>query len=395
MRGVLRMPTLVLAGIGASFPVLANCLPTKRFSTWGQGGYFYIHTLPASTNTQILGRFWQPGAFATTNDQSCSDPNWLRIYSPDPTHPWYISGELGGPGCSTVGCPTSEMVVLLEDKSANGQDAFFAVGRVDETSSGWMPFDFSRTGRDWNLVRIPGDGNFLYEGIGDAFDYPLNLRDPADGFYGLPGASAAGTISAFLVYSTTNPAAPRERSSPAWTFRKRIPYGGGITHGSLRVGCTEANSGLRLAVALEFDGGQVVTSYLSSMGSPMSCDPCCTPPGAGAVRESGSESLRVQREPTGELTLAWGNACASGVNQGFEVYEGVLGDWDSHAPRACALPDAVHTFTFSPLASDAYFLVVPYEDVYEGSYGRQGDGTERPLGNAFCRQRSISNVCPP
>ncbi|HEX5044355.1 MAG TPA: hypothetical protein VFV75_15720 [Candidatus Polarisedimenticolaceae bacterium] len=49
--------------------------------------------------------------------------------------------------------------------------------------------------------------------------------------------------------------------------------------------------------------------------------------------------------------------------------------------------------TLTPSQEDSYYLAVPYEVQCEGSYGKRGDGSERPASLSACRQRVI-NACP-
>ena len=95
------------------------------------------------------------------------------------------------------------------------------------------------------------------------------------------------------------------------------------------------------------------------------------------------------------LTLSWGTSCVT--NNGFSIYEGVLGDWTSHVPLSCSLPFPTATFTES--AENAYFLVVPNSynlippDV-EGSYGTLRDGSERRRSSQACIPEQAIVPCP-
>jgi hypothetical protein len=117
--------------------------------------------------------------------------------------------------------------------------------------------------------------------------------------------------------------------------------------------------------------------------------------GGGHVPESGSGALRVSRSAAGELTLSWGSSCVT--NNGYAVYEGVLGDWTSHIPLSCGA--TFPTMTFTEPAGNAYFLVVPTSinlippDV-EGSYGLLSDGSERPRSSQACIAEQAIVPCP-
>ena len=49
------------------------------------------------------------------------------------------------------------------------------------------------------------------------------------------------------------------------------------------------------------------------------------------------------------------------------MYEGTLGNFASHAPRACSTGGAL-TYELAPAADDAYYLIVPVHAVRVGSY---------------------------
>jgi hypothetical protein len=252
---------------------------------------------------------------------------------------------------------------------------------VNETI-GSPEFDFSRIGRNWDLVRIPRP-RLVISTSGDVFQARFVIDDPAAGFYGLPGAPAEGTITAFLVY-TRNSTYSRDRS--VWTLVGRYPYHGGQTTGLATLVCP-ASMAVFLATAVEFDSGQVVTTYVSE-GEFVDCDPYGA--GAAAVRDGGPDGLFVAHDANGDLSLSWGRSC-SYMDQDYELYEGAIGDWTSHVPRSCATHG--RTATFTPPEGDVYYLVVPSEYEYEGSYGSATSG-ERPLGLSACRQRLV-NLCPP
>ena len=388
MRAILRLLTSFV--LLATVPIVgAACLP-KSFSTWSpQNGYFYILAPlnATSTDASIVGHFWSPGSYASTGEQQCDERYWLSRYACTPSScPWDFNGALGQMGC-TSGCPANELIVTLEDKSIDGGDAFFAAARIDELPLGNPSFDFSRIGRDWPLVRIPAP-QIIATTSGEIFTARFVIPDPASGFFALPGVNPAGTITAFWVYTIPG-GGPRERA--AWNFVGRYPYLGGATTGQAAMTCPYSGSPPFLAAAIEFDGGQVVTTYLSS-GTFVDCDPY--PQAAGAVRDGGPQGLFARREAGGDVTLSWGSSC-NAIDSDFEIYEGAIGDWTSHRPRTCSTGGA-RTLTFTPPEFDAYYLAVPVSlyGQFEGSYGKGSAGTERPLGRSICRGRQI-HACPP
>jgi len=103
------------------------------------------------------------------------------------------------------------------------------------------------------------------------------------------------------------------------------------------------------------------------------------------------DGLRVDQTASGEVVLTWGSSCITSDTD-YEIYEGQLGDFTSHAPAFCSTGGAT-TKTFAPFAGDWYYLVVPTNGVEEGSYGAESGGTERPQGTSVCLGQAFG-VCP-
>jgi hypothetical protein len=121
---------------------------------------------------------------------------------------------------------------------------------------------------------------------------------------------------------------------------------------------------------------------------------CSAGSGPGSVPNGGDlpgEPLRIVRMADGQLELSWGDSCSSGDDD-YEIYEGFLGAFYSHFSRLCTTAGAT-TVTFSPDAFDRYYLVVPTNGNEEGSYGRDGNGDERPQGGGACLTQGAI-VCP-
>jgi hypothetical protein len=310
-----------------------------------------------------------------------------------PSPAFWIYGTIGSSECQTTGCVAGEMLLLLEERGTQG--GLFAVARVDE--GGDPAFDFSRVGRDIVLTSIPKPSVTSSQRVGSLLRVGFRFDDPAPGFYGLSGVPATGTITAINLYSraATTPE-PMERSG--WTLRARFPYVGGQTVGTFDFGggefCPGGGFHFAMAAALELDGGQVVTDYVSAPVVPH-CLPE-TASGASRVAEEGADALHVARGASGDLTLTWGAACFP-LGASYNVYEGTIGDWTSHAPRICA--NAGTTALLTPAPESSYYLVVPHTvnslppESVEGSYGLLGDGTERAPSTNACGQRWVQE-CP-
>lgn len=126
--------------------------------------------------------------------------------------------------------------------------------------------------------------------------------------------------------------------------------------------------------------------------------PACTDPCPGAVPDGHrvpGPPLAIQLLEDGSVTLAWGASCRS-EDTDYEVFEGTLGDFRSHAPRLCSTGGATEV-TLRPSGSASYFLVVPRNATHEGSYGTGSNRVERPQGASAClprKTRPCPGACP-
>ena len=376
--------------IVAATEASATCYPPKQVTQFGETAN-HVVVFPAGTPTtsqSIVGRFWQPGQYASTNEGACDESSWLIPSGPA----FSLYGFVGTAECPS-GCPEGEMILLLQDAGASS--SVFAVARMTE-SSGYALYDFSLLGVDVTLTPIPRPHVTSIQSLpGGGKRVAVSVDDPAAGFYGLPGVPPTSTITAINVYSkATTSSPPRERT--AWTFRGRLPYLGGITTGTVDVPvddfCIGGGFSVRLATALELDGGQVVTDLVSDTWAPG-----CLPESIVGASVVPDDSLRVTRSPSGELALGWEAACFP-ANALYSIYEGAIGDWTSHVPRVCGVFGT--TKSFAEPAADSYYLVVPYSANtgppgmdFEGSYGLRSDGTERDPSFAACVPQSV-HTCP-
>jgi len=98
--------------------------------------------------------------------------------------------------------------------------------------------------------------------------------------------------------------------------------------------------------------------------------------------------LTLAKASGGDLALSWGGSCSNG-NSDYEIYEGSVGDFESHSPILCTTDNQL-TAEFPPAATSSYYLVVPGSDTREGSYGRDSAGFERPQATAPCLPQQIA-----
>jgi hypothetical protein len=393
-----RLLGVALCGFASMTVARANCLAPATFGQSGLTQYHYVVFPPGTpaTSQSIVGRFWQPGAYQTTNQGACDESRWLFPCNGDcpsvTTNPaFWIYGEIGSSQCQPAGCIADEMILLLEERGSGG---LFAIARVDDSAGSFL-YDFSRLGRDIGLTSIPKPIVTSSQYIGSIHRVGFRFDDPAPGFYGLPGVPATGTITAIKLYSRAA-ATPDPLERSAWTLRARFPYVGGATTGTADLGdfCPGGGYHFAMAAALEFDGGQSETDYVSV---PLSFHCTEQTTGASRVPEAGADALQISRDASGALALTWGAACfPRGAN--YNVYEGTIGDWTSHTPRICNAPGP--TAVVTPAPESSYYLVVPFAlntgppDVnFEGSYGLRSDGTERLPSTAACATQYVEE-CP-
>jgi protein phosphatase methylesterase 1 len=93
-----------------------------------------------------------------------------------------------------------------------------------------------------------------------------------------------------------------------------------------------------------------------------------------------------------DIAMSWGASCSAGAND-YAVYGGMLGDWGSHAPVLCSTGGETAALIPSPPGS-VYFLVVPRNPPFEGSYGADSSGNDRPRAQVPCAYGSLVEPCP-
>jgi Zn-dependent metalloprotease len=120
---------------------------------------------------------------------------------------------------------------------------------------------------------------------------------------------------------------------------------------------------------------------------------CTSENGAGRVPDGAAvPGTMVTLDKSGaDVVLSWGVSCAAGDSD-YEVYEGTLGSFSSHQSRFCSTSGGT-TKTFTPAAGSSYYLVVPRNLDREGSYGTDGEGSQRPQGVGACLSQALAPGC--
>ena len=115
---------------------------------------------------------------------------------------------------------------------------------------------------------------------------------------------------------------------------------------------------------------------------------------SGSVPDGGirpGTPLNVSLDAGGDLSLTWGGSCVPD-DVDYAVDEGILGNFTSHVPRSCSTAGAT-TLSLAPGPASHYYLVVPRKASVEGSYGLDGDISERPASLSACAVQSLAS-CP-
>jgi len=137
----------------------------------------------------------------------------------------------------------------------------------------------------------------------------------------------------------------------------------------------------------------IFQQWMVGMDNPRITAIAC-PPSAGAVPD-GAEvpggMLTISEAPSGALRLRWQASC-SVCDADYSIYEGILGDFDSHGQSLCSTNGLLQA-QITPSSGSAYYIVVPNNGVREGSYGRDGDGGERPPALNACLAQTFQS-CP-
>ncbi len=272
----------------------------------------------------------------------------------------------------------------------------------------------------WTSPALPnGSGEVASDGEAASFPLELVLASPPD-----DNCSAATVIpaapqtdfqsTAGATTEGTDPTPPCGNGSEAKTvwYRFTAPASGGAltvdTFGSdydtilsawsgvcgqftaWPGGCNDDFGTSQSQISVPVPGGQtlylMVSAYFGDGGSLVLH--IYFNPNSGDV-----SGLRVGKAAGGDLTLAWNPSC-QGSDTDYEVYRGVIGSWTSHTPSICSTGGATTTTVTPPASAQSYYLVVARNATYEGSYGRDRAGVERPPSVAPCLTRALGG-CPP
>ncbi len=137
--------------------------------------------------------------------------------------------------------------------------------------------------------------------------------------------------------------------------------------------------------------GRIIILLLFLVTAPAAAQSVDSSP-AGAVPDGGTRPgspLMVARTPGGMIEVSWGDSCDDD-DEDYAVYQGILGDYTSHAPVACTTAGA-RSLTMAASGPSVYYLVVPRSASREGSYGVDSLGKERPASGQACFPQQVKS----
>ena len=117
--------------------------------------------------------------------------------------------------------------------------------------------------------------------------------------------------------------------------------------------------------------------------------------GASALSLPGSPGdvsglLLSKQDP--DVSMTWDPSCSSEASD-FAVFEGTLGDYTSHLPVICSTSGALNAIVPADGTSH-YYVVAPVNGMFEGSYGADSTGAERPASTNPCLAEQRITACP-
>jgi len=302
MKGKIIVALAIVAvALTVTGPANAGCAPVSKEFVLAFSDPFgsnYINFAPTDDQNlsgAVIGRLWQPGAFATTNDTAgggCPDHFWLIDQTsatpaggPNQKTIFGSNGSDFGNGFCDTGCFNGGLIVVVQTKSIDGTKGRYVAGRVLETSISTAAFDFARAGdgtpaTDWNVVDIPRPRVTVpVTGVGGARGANIQVDLPAAAFHA-PAADALtanGTITGYQLVTFTGTGTDPGREAALWT---NVPVGGLLTttspSGSITLDCSNVANKVYVATGVVFDSGAFSSDYVSQ-STQVNCSNLATP----------------------------------------------------------------------------------------------------------------------
>ena len=291
---------------GAVTDASAACATPQLFSLSFSDAGDYSVIFPGDANATVgggvlKGRFWQAGARGTANEgPGCPEVSYLVQRDAQTVGIYGASGGdiLGTGVCDNVGCVTGDIVILLSTLSNDASKAYYAVGKVSQTSYG---HDLARTGTDWQQIEVPrprvSSSNRAAQTVtlNVAMNPPTGAHGEADGY------ARNSILTGYQLVRFEGPADPG-RLAAAWTnLGAVIPVQENSDTPSVGVqavcaGTTGTPNDVFVAVRPVFDNGQFSGDYVGA-STRVECDPSVADPRFKMIERSKTGRGDIRTNP--------------------------------------------------------------------------------------------------
>ncbi|MEW6680453.1 MAG: hypothetical protein AB1297_05500, partial [bacterium] len=231
MKKLLFASTSILIMLFACNSLFANCGGSVWFGHWyPDQGKLVLTPGQNLVDSTLVGEWWAYNFGKATkgvgHDRGSHLDNttasWLLNWS---GNEWYASGDWGNSGVD--GCVADappgpnfgQMVMLVEDYSADSKIAYFMVAAT-EYDVDWDQYDFSRTAPGYEqLIPIPEPSvTSSVKNPTSGYDITLTWSRPTNGFYISAGAGLtdADILKKYEVYWKSGTTEPTDRLASNW-----------------------------------------------------------------------------------------------------------------------------------------------------------------------------------
>jgi hypothetical protein len=155
----------------------------------------------------------------------------------------------------------------------------------------------------------------------------------------------------------------------------------------------DAPSNASCSVLIDFDGDRDLDMALIDEVADLVLlqknenGPAALPGAVPASPAAPLQPLRIGKGSPGMLDLTWSPSCRV-TDTDYAVYAGPIGSFTDHDLVTCAT-GGLTAATITPDAGDLYYLVVPLNAGFEGSYGTTSSGAQRPPASPACHPQSL------
>jgi hypothetical protein len=407
MHRLTALPAIALCAL-AFGQARANCSTSVAFGQVGPNcapDYCYVHSPGLNTNTSIHGTFWSltfgnPANGSGDDNGAGSDSSWLLPSPPD----HYLGGDWGDApydGCGINGpSPLSnKMVVALSDVDATGANAFFAAVCNTRHPLSFPQFDQGDLSPPANIVLKPIAAPVIASTVPFGNEARVTISSPSftsiyysDGSAGCGIGSVIKQYDVWLKQVARNAPAPTDRnqSTGAWSLGNACAIGSSCI---VTTSCGTVACDAYLAVSPRYDSGfQTGDAPGQARVGPNSTRVQAGLLSAGAVPDGAPDvPLTLAKGAAPLVSLSWGASCSAGAVD-YEIYEGALASFTSHASLLCSTAGTTGAL-ITPSSMSSYYLVVPATSSTEGSYGKNSSAVERPASTLACRPQNLGS-CP-